>query len=79
MMLRAARPTLLLFTALLAIGGLPATHGYWQQECGGDPPGGWALPAKKPLDCALRKLALQRAPGIAKRTTAALRSRLLSP
>ena len=35
---------------------VPAALGYWQEECGGDPPGGWALPDKQPLDCALRKL-----------------------
>ena len=32
---------------------------YWQEECGGDPAGGWALPDKKPLDCALRQLGLE--------------------
>ena len=32
---------------------------YWQEECGGDPAGGWALPDKRPLDCALRQLGLE--------------------
>jgi hypothetical protein len=43
---------------LLLLLPLPAAA-YWQEECGGDPPGGWALPDKKPLDCALRQLGLQ--------------------
>ena len=34
----------------------PTVLGYWQEECGGDPAGGWALPDKQPLDCALRSL-----------------------
>jgi hypothetical protein len=32
---------------------------YWQEECGGDPAGGWALPDKKPLDCTLWQLGLE--------------------
>ena len=44
--------------ALLVV--LPSvTEAYWQEECGGDPVGGWALPTKKPLDCALRKMGIE--------------------
>ena len=48
-----------LLLAALALLQLEPAAAYWQEECGGDPVGGWALPDKKPLDCALRELGLQ--------------------
>eukprot|EP00040_Diaphanoeca_grandis_P044659 m.13136 g.13136 ORF g.13136 m.13136 type:complete len:937 (+) comp9607_c0_seq1:64-2874(+) len=51
------RPSMLVVFLLTLLCG--TSFGYWQEECGGDPPGGWALPDKKPLDCELRKLALE--------------------
>ena len=50
------RSPLPLSLALLLL--LPSIDAYWQEECGGDPAGGWALPTKKPLDCALRRIGM---------------------
>eukprot|EP01043_Picozoa_sp_COSAG02_P057987 COSAG02_NODE_7136_length_3163_cov_1.512728_3_plen_408_part_01 len=57
------RPSALLLVVLVVLVALlqqpPPAAAYWQEECGGDPVGGWALPDKKPLDCALRQLGLE--------------------
>jgi hypothetical protein len=55
--LRISSAPLLLLFGLLQLP--PPAAAYWQEECGGDPAGGWALPDKKPLDCALRQLGLE--------------------
>eukprot|EP01079_Euglenida_sp_SAG-EU17-18_P010782 gene10782-9451_t len=39
-----------------ALGGVLC---YWQEQCGGDPPGGWALPEHQEFDCGLRSVALE--------------------